>query len=34
VDNVTVWEIVTEMGIQFSQGFLFHKPMGFPETGE
>ncbi len=34
VDNPTVWKIVTDMGIQYSQGFLFHKPMGFPKNGE
>jgi hypothetical protein len=22
------------MGIQYSQGYLFHKPMGFPKNGE
>lgn len=32
VDSVTVWELITQMGIQYSQGFLFHKPMGFPKT--
>lgn len=26
--------MVSDMGIQYSQGFLFHKPMGFPENGE
>lgn len=34
IDSVAIWELVTEMGIQYSQGYLFHKPMGFPETGK
>lgn len=34
VDSVAIWELVTEMGIQYSQGYLFHKPAGFPKTGE